>query len=177
LPLEAGWLIAAFGLVELSAEEAHEGPFPRGNNELEIRSWLARPGGDLIRSLIVDSTYGWITEQRISNESGQHLAVVSASQFRFYPNPGVSLPHRIAIELPLMQVAFQLDVSSYQVNTLFEDPEELWTMPTFEGQRVINLATSAMPMMARNSSAAPALYETADRRRYHPRYRGYSPIR
>ena len=173
IPIEATWLIDAFGLVELRPNDLHEGPYDRGNGQIEIRSTLRHAHGiNLYRSIVVDSTYGWVTEQRISDGSGQVLAEVYASDHRYDHGAAVSLPHRIRISLPPVQVSFQMEVSSYLVNQLREDPATLWTMPNYDGYRIINLAEEGLPGSVVSPTSADPLYEATNRHLYRPRYRG-----
>lgn len=179
LPIGPDWLIEALGLVTLDPAAQHEGPTLRPDNGIEIRSRIDRRGAVLTRVLVIDGKYGWIKEQQILDLSGRTLAIARASNHRFYPEAGVSLPHRIQIELPSTQLAFQLDVDSYAINQLLGNPDELFKPPQYEGYRVVNLADLPNPAMqpnqSRSSIYAPQPQQPEDpRTSYQQRYRGFS---
>jgi len=63
LPLKADWLPELLGLVEFSPDDRHEGPFQLPDGRIEIRSRVAAPDGELVRSTLLDGTTGLVLEQ------------------------------------------------------------------------------------------------------------------
>jgi hypothetical protein len=171
-PIEPEWLVDAFGLVELAPHDQHDDPFPVGTDQVEVRSRLARPNGDLIRRLVIHIQYGWVLQQEIYNSSGQLLVRVAGSKHLYDSEAGVSLPHRIDIELPPAQLTFRIEVGQYSINQLLENPDRIWEMPPFEGERHIDLAANAPPPGLSDSSREFTPYESANRTLFRPRYRG-----
>ncbi|MFV1964658.1 MAG: hypothetical protein ACC628_04495 [Pirellulaceae bacterium] len=180
LPVEPEWLLEAFGLVHLDPTQIYEGPFPRSDGRIEIRSRFGT-SGSLTRTLAIDSTYGWIVENRIENANGQVVAATRASQYRFYEEAGVSLPHRIEFDLPPAQLSFAIDAAQYSINQLMGDPLQLWSMPQMEGYPLVNVADMAPPASSWQEGPAgappPQMYPNRPRTGFHPRYRGYSSMR
>jgi hypothetical protein len=179
LPVGPDWLIEAIGLVNLDPSGFHEGPSERPDGGYEIRSRLERRGVQFTRVLIIDGKYGWIREQQVLDPSGRLLAVARNSNHRTYPAVGVHLPHRVQIELPPAQLAFQLEVGNYLVNQLAGEANQLFSVPHYEGYRLVNLAA---PVEANAPVAAPAsppgsVYAPAagvyPHTAYRLKYRGY----
>ncbi len=173
IPLEPEWLVDAFGLVELAPQDFHEGPFPRGSQQVEVISRLWRPRGELVRRLVIHPSYGWILEQQVYSSSGQLLASVRGSNHVYHEEVGVSLPHRIDIELPPSRLNFTVEVDQYAINQLFDAPATIWAMPLFEGQPRIDLTAGSVPFPG-HAPQPLGPYESRDRTSFRPRYRGDS---
>lgn len=179
-PVDPHWLIEAIGLVQLEPGGMHEGPFPRGDGRVEIRTQLARATGPVTRILVIDERYGWITEQHLIDSTGRSVASSRTSGHRFYPTAAVALPHRIEIEMPDTQLSFSIEVNEYAVNSLYGSPEQLWAMPRFEGFTPVNIAAPhfappANPITSSRRGIQPI--ERPSRLSQQPAYRGHSPIR
>jgi hypothetical protein len=140
VPIQPDWITEALGIMYFDPAGRHEGPFERGNHRVEIRSKLLAPDGEITRVMIVNNVYGWILEQHLYDSRNQLLASSKTSQHRYYPADGVSLPHKVEIQLPPAQLAFTLDVSEYRINQLSAAPEQLFAMPSFEGSQLVNVA-------------------------------------
>ena len=177
LPIGPDWLIEAIGLVQLEPSGQHEGPVARPDQNFEILSHLERNGAPYTRVMIVDKQRGWVLEQHLRDMTGRSLATARCSEHRFYQAAGASLPHRIQIELPTAQLAFQVEVGEYLVNQLQSDPAELWKLPHYEGYRLVNLADvprQVAPGSADYPEPARAGATQQPHTAYRPRYRGLS---
>jgi hypothetical protein len=177
-PVDPAWLLETFGLVHLDPMQAHQGPTLRAEGLIELRSPYG-PAGQLTRTLTIDGRYGWILGNRVENASGQVLAASAASQYRFYQDAGVSLPHRIQIDLPLVQKSFTISSAQYSINQLVGDAGQLWAMPQMEGYPAVNVAESqpAAPDWQQGPSVVPAAPPYPVHTGFHPKYRGYSSMR
>jgi hypothetical protein len=76
LPIRPDWLVDAFGLPILDAAHAHEGPWQRGADQLEIRSRIPTPAGETGRITVVHATYGWVLEQHTYDPRGAVFRVL-----------------------------------------------------------------------------------------------------
>jgi hypothetical protein len=170
LPIGPDWLIEAIGLVNLDPGVEFEGPIPRQDGSVEIRSRLDRRGTVLTRVLVIDSKYGWITEQQIIDLAGRPLAIARCSDHHFYPEAGASLPHRVQIQLPPAQLAFQLEVGKYTINQLTGDPNQLFSIPPYDGYRSVNLAEQRS-VAVQPPNSQPSVYAPQDARMPHTAYR------
>ena len=182
LPIQPQWLVEAFGLVQLDPAGMHEGPYQRSTGQLEIRSRIASPDGDLTKVLVMHDRFGWIQEQHWYDPRGQLIASVFASQHQYEPAAGVSLPHVIDVRLPPPALSLRINVQTYAVNQLYADPAQLWAMPAFEGYPQIDLAAAA-PQSLPSPSAPPAYPAPAvppnafPQTGYRLNYRGYTARR
>ena len=147
MPIEPRWLHSAMGLVELDPASVYQGPTPRRDGTLELRSYLPSSAGTLHRVLVVDASRAWVLEQHVYDASGTTLiASAVAHSHRYYPQEQVSLPDRLTIRLPTAQIAMNLDVGQVQLNGLAPDGGQLWTMPPFVGYPQTDLGTTPATM-------------------------------
>ncbi|MGC6450949.1 MAG: hypothetical protein ACON5G_10715 [Pirellulaceae bacterium] len=147
-PIDLNWITEAMGLVYLDPAGFHEGPFEHQNGSYEVRTRLQTPSGEVTRRMIIDNRFGWVLEQHLTQANGQILASVKASEHSFYPRYGVSLPHRVQIQLfpgSEYQMAFQIDVPRYQINNNVGDANQIWTMPKYDGYPQIDLSKMNPP--------------------------------
>lgn len=170
IPIQPEWISEALGVMYFDPQGQHEGPIDRGNHRVEIRSKLQAPDGELTRVLIVNNVYGWILEQHLYDPRGQLIASAKSSNHRHYPAEGVSLPHKVEVQLPPAQLAFTLDVNQYRINSLSISPDQLFAMPKFEGSALVDVADPNFrpPMPATPSVRAQGGGRTA----FDPRLRG-----
>jgi hypothetical protein len=130
----------------------------------------------------VHATYGWILEQHVYDTRGQLVASALNSNHRYYPELGVSLPHRIEIRLPPPNRSFHLDIDTYSINQLRVAPSQLFAMPSYPGYPMVDLTapngrqapavSHTPPPLTTNPPAYPAVgYPVTG---FRPRYRGYT---
>jgi hypothetical protein len=184
LPIEPAWIVDALGLVTLDPGIQHEGPFLRGNGQLEVRSQMRGIHGDVTRTLVIDPTYGWIMEQHITDANRRLLASAIAGNHRYYPEFDVSLPHRVEVSAPAANLTFQIEIGQYFINRPVEDPYEMWSLPQIAGQTPINLANAASGQGGGANSVASSYrqpshpaYSPDPRIGFRPQVRGYSQVR
>lgn len=186
LPIEPEWMSEAFGLVALDPNGFYEGPFPEGEDRVWIRARGQGQAGDLTKVTVIHNKYGWVLEQHLYDAGGNLLAKVEGSRHRYYPLEGVSLPHRIAVQLAPSQptqLAFHLDIGGYSINQLQGEPARMWELPRLEGYPLVDLAdprfqppgAAAPPIAVHTPSVPPANYQGGAEHNMaqHQRYRGY----
>ncbi len=184
LPIEPAWIVDALGLMKLDPGMQHDGPFPKGNGQIEVRSQIRGSRGVVTRTLVIDPTYGWIVEQHITDANNRLLASALASNHRFYPEYGVSLPHRVEVRAPAANLTFQIEVGHYFINRPVEDPLEMWSLPEIAGQTPINLSNvsggqggGAHTGVPNYGQPLPPSYPPDPRTGFRPQFRGYSQVR
>lgn len=170
VPVQPEFITEALGVMYFDPAGKHDGPYDRGNNRLEIRSKILAPDGELTRVLVMNNVYGWVLEQHLYDPRGQLIASAKTSDHRHYPLEGVSLPHKVEINLPPSKLAFTLDVSQYRINSLSSSPEQLFTMPKFEGAQPVDVADPNFQLPPQASTGGTV------GRTYEPRL-GAQPIR
>ncbi len=183
IPVEPQWLIEALGVVYLDPYGRHEGPISQGAGRAEIRSRLPSPDGELTKVTVIHDSYGWVLEQHVYDPRGQLLASARASNHRYYPVEGVSLPSRVEVQLPPAQLSFQIDVSGYAINQLYGDPAQLWALPQIEGHPLVDIADPRFQPPGAAPPSPPSQYGPSystygePRTSLMPRYRGYTDSR
>ena len=175
MPIEPSWLLAAIGIVDIDPASVFDGPLPsaRGQGTVELRSWLPSASGRLQRVTVVDARRAWVIEQDIYDQSGTTLlASARAESHRYYPAEQVSLPDRVTIQLPTANLRLTINLGPVQINQLATDRAQLFTLPTFDGYRPVDLGgavpgtplpgqtTTPPPSRAIIPAAYPATYPT-----------------
>lgn len=154
MPVDPQWLIEALGLVTFDPAGQHWGPTLLGGNRLEIRSLLPSASGNLTKITVVDAPRGWVLEQHIYDPKGERLASALASQHRYDPVHGVSLPQHIEVQLPRAQIMMQIDTGAIAVNAMQADARELFTRPVYDGYTEVDLCR--LPMAQQQQPLEPA---------------------
>ena len=144
MPVEPTWLLAALGMVDIDPASVFDGPLPRGDGTVELRSWLPSASGTL-QSRDRDRCPRGLGRGAARLRSGRHDAAGQRGR-RIAPLlPGqqqVSLPQRVSIQLPPAGMKFKIDFGAVQINQLAGDRQQLWTLPTFEGYPQYDLGGS-----------------------------------
>ncbi len=148
LPLRADWMPELLGLVHFRPEDHHEGPFALPDGKLEVRSRISDPGGDLVKSTLLDGTTGLIVEQHLFTAAGERLASVRTSRHRVDPQSGAALPRFVEVSWPASGIEFQLELASITTNMPSTDPGQLWQMPAYEGYQPVDLADPSLAVPA-----------------------------
>ncbi len=145
MPIEPAWLLSAMGMTEIDPASLVDGPLPRGDGTVEIRSTQPSASGVLQRVTVIDARRAWVIEQHVYDPTGQTLlASAVAESHQYYPAEQVSLPRRISLRLPTAGMALKIDMGTVQINQLAGEPSQLWSMPAFEGYQRYDLG-GALP--------------------------------
>ncbi len=116
LPVPPHWLVEAIGLVYLDPAGMHDQPYAARPGIFQVRTRLPTQHGELTRILDIDAQRAWIVQQQLFDSQGQKLASASASETRYDPIQGVSLPGNVHVELPPAQLAFTFEADAYAIN-------------------------------------------------------------
>jgi hypothetical protein len=134
MPVEPAWLLSAIGMVDINPANVVDGPLPRSDGTVELRSVLPSASGTLQRVTVIDARRAWVVEQHVYDPTGRTLlASAVAESHQYYPAEQVSMPQRISLRLPTAGLAMKIDLGTVQINQLAGDPNQLWTMPAFDG--------------------------------------------
>lgn len=156
LQLQPLWLIDALGLVEFSPIDRHEGPLPRPDGRVEIRTWSTRPGQTSIRRTVLDPRTLEIHQQSFYEPGGQLVAWLDSIRHEHYQDPGISLPRQIDIHVQGAageQMRLTVNAGQYSINSIYGDPAKLWQMPNPPGVRRVNLSEGLVSEPAAESSS------------------------
>lgn len=163
LPMPPAWLIDALGVVHLDPNGKHDGPYAsQSPGQLQIRTKIPTPRGELLRVLDIDQQRALIMQQQIFDPRGQLLAIANSSDFRLNSGTGVALPHTIKVNLPPAGLSFNFAVDSYTVNDPVADPDTHWAVPEIPNHRYLDLANpNDMRGVQLLGSAPPDFYDRA----------------
>ncbi len=143
IPIEPTWIAEALGVVYFDPRGRHDGPYPRGEGEVEVRTKIPTPEGEVTKVTVLHSAHGWVLEQHMFDATGKRVASAVASHHRYDAGTGVTLPRHVEVDLPTIEMSFTLEVSDYIVNSLTGDPEMLWTRPERNGAPPVDLGRIA----------------------------------
>ena len=144
VPIEPSWLIDALGLVEFHHDDRIEGPIARPDGFIEIRTYRNIRRGQNIRVSVIDPKYGWVVQQAMYDSAGRLIAHADSIEYKHYGQHGVNLPDEIvmtAYNPSGGKLTIKVDASSYKLNSIYGDPDKLWSMPNPGNVRLINLVT------------------------------------
>ena len=173
IPLEPSWLINALGLVEFSANDYHQGPTLTPQGRLKLITVSDAPSGRQYRITLIDGTRGLIEQQSIYDENRNLIAYTNSTGYKFYPEHNVSLPNKIEMHLYTadgQEQELTVTTAGFNINSLFGDPQRMWTMPQPANVRTIDLsrvgAQPTPPTMPQRQPQPPTLAPP------QPNYRG-----
>jgi hypothetical protein len=145
MPVEPTWLLSAMGMTEINPANVIDGPLPRTDGTVELRTIMPSASGNLQRVVVIDSRRAWVVEQHVYDPSGRTLLASAVTETHsYYPAEQVSLPQKISLRLPTAGLALKIDMGAVQINRLAGDPNQLWAMPAFDGYQKIDLG-GALP--------------------------------
>ena len=174
MPVEPHWISEALGVVSIPNSPNHQGPFPSGENRLQIRLKEPTPQGEFTKVLTIHSKYGWILENQLYDPSNRLLASAKASKHHYYEASQVSLPHQVEIKLPPAGMEFSLKIGGYAVNRLGAAGRTLWNPPAFDNyENIVNLADPRLAPSAPTIQQAGYAPPPDPRQNHAPQ--GYSP--
>jgi hypothetical protein len=158
MPVEPSWLLAALGMADIDPAQVYDGPLPRGDGTVELKTWLPSSFGRLNRVIAIDARTAAVVEQHVYDEAGTTLlASAVAESHRYYEVEQVTLPDRLSIKLPTSGVNFRMDLGRMQINQLPANREQLFALPTFEGfpQYDLGGAVTGTPVPGRLNAPSP----------------------
>jgi hypothetical protein len=142
LPIDPTWIGDALGLVQLNPTTAYEGPTPRPDGTLELRSTISSPTGPMVRVLVIDATRAWVLEQHLYEiTGGAPVASAIAEDFRYDETALVSLPRRVTLRVPASELSLTIDVGQVAINQPVANPALMWSPPALEGYPRVDLGS------------------------------------
>ncbi len=150
------WLIEALGVAEIDPTLSHQGPFLRSDRRLEIRTVREGPDGPSTKITVFDPRHGLVLEQHVYDSRNQLVASAQESQHRRDPLSGLIMPTVVDVRLPQhpQQTSLRLNLGNVQINRPLPNPDQLWAMPSGEGQMPIDLCSpNALPPAGTQSPA------------------------
>jgi hypothetical protein len=140
MPFEPSWLIEALGVTAFDPALPHQGPYPLPDGKLQIRTIRDTPEGPLTKITILDGSQGWVLEQHVFDAQRRLLASSTASGHRRDPLSGLILPTVVNINCPPAKLTMRIDLGNVEINRLVGDPATLWSMPSYPGAALVDMA-------------------------------------
>ena len=140
LPIDPQWLLDAVGPTGFDPAARHTAPQRNRNGHWEIRSELAGPNGPMSKITVVYEARGFVLEQHLYDERGTLVARALTSNHWRDPATGAVVPQQIDLQWPATQFSLRITVRKWIVNSIPADPVQLFTMPTYPGWAIVDLA-------------------------------------
>ncbi|MHB8902976.1 MAG: hypothetical protein ACYC6Y_29800 [Thermoguttaceae bacterium] len=139
IPFEPTWLIEAFGIVEFSPNEQHQGPLTRPDGRLELLTVRQTPCGPATKKTVVDASTALVQEQHVYDYQGRVVASAVVREHRLDPLTNLVMPKIVDLQCPQAQLSMEVNLGNVTINQPVGG-EALWTMPTASGWPMVNLA-------------------------------------
>lgn len=174
IPIEPLWIIDAMGLPHFEPSHRHDGPYPKGNDLVEVRSRIPTAEGESRKITLLHQQYAWVMQQQVYDPRGRLIASAQATNHEYFPHAAAALPRKVAIELPAAQLSFTVETQGYSVNLSSGDGSE-FALPQeqFPNVPLVDLADPRLSPQAANPTPpayTPPSYPAANQQ---PRRRGY----
>jgi hypothetical protein len=155
-PIEPAWLIEAFGLVSFDPQQQIQGPIPRGNDQVEVRTTRMANGKQVQQVTVIDARRALVLEQHLYTPQGQRIASALTSEHRMDVLSGAALPRKVVLEWPASKMKITIDITDLQVNTLGPEQANLFLKPEYQGFPNVDLGAAGV-QFAPTASGANAL--------------------
>lgn len=155
-PIEPAWLIEAFGLVNFDPQQPIQGPIPRGNDQVEVRTQRMANGKPVQQVTIIDARRALVLEQHLYTPQGQRIASAITSEHRMDVQSGAALPRKIDLEWPASKMKISIELLDLQVNTLGPEQANLFHKPEYQGFPNVDLGAAGV-QFAPTATGANAL--------------------
>ena len=148
-PIRPEWLIEALGITQFDPSLPHQGPFPHGREQLEVRTIRDTPQGSQTKVTIVDSVRGCVLQQSIYDCRGHLLATSDSLCHRRDPLSGLIMPTVVTVRSMAGQLSMRLDLGLVEINRPATNMAPYWTAPVYEGFPWVDLCSTRPPGMGR----------------------------
>ncbi|MEO1498647.1 MAG: hypothetical protein AAFV43_16000 [Planctomycetota bacterium] len=159
LTVDPSLVIDALGLLQIDSTSPAEGPFPRGDGRVEVRTVERGRTGVRRRVIVVDAATAHPVEQQVYDGQGTLIASVEASRFVYDAPTGASVPRRVTLRLPVAGMALTIDTGTIALNAPVSGGDGLWRMPSIAGTPVVDLARTDFTVAADAGRRDPAIAE------------------
>ena len=174
IPIAPAELIDAMGLAQFDPALPHQGPNARADGKLEIRTIRETSQGPMTKITVVDPR-GWIAEQHFYDARGQLALSTVASKHRRDPLSNLIMPRVVIVTCPQQKFRLEVNLGNVQINAPSPAQPNLWTMPQYEGTRLVDLGDPNIQLEPA-PAATPASYPAnipASASRRPSRHRGW----
>lgn len=162
LPVSPLWILEALGISELDPYRVLGPPVNRPDGMMELSTMAPTATGTYTRTMVIDPKFGYTRQILLRDPSGRLVASAAQSEHNYYASAGLSLPHRVLIQLvPVMDPPTEIDVTigGYVINGLDANQPTGFELPNQNGYEVVNLVqfNQGLPQAVTPVQVAPAL--------------------
>jgi len=140
VPIEPDWILEALGIVEFRGDEQHEGPFTVEGGKLMIVTRRQTPSGLFTKRTTIDAKNGWILRQEMYSPQNVLTALAISSDHRYDKQTGILYAKRIEVQCQGAEGSLTIELGNPTFNSPTPISSGLFTMPTFDGYRPVDLA-------------------------------------
>ncbi len=152
LPIDPMWVVEALGLVALDPTASYQGPFPRSDRSVELRTQSETSQGTVTRVYVIDSATAQVQEQLLYDSAGTMLGSVTAEKFRFDPTQQVTYPQRVTLRIPAAEMSLVINTGEVLINAPINGGSLLWQIPQINGTPVVDITQpQQFPMTSRSN--------------------------
>ena len=151
IPLEPVWLLEGLSLIAFEETDVHQGPEVTPEGYLRLYSMRKTPSGHNTRVTLIHPQQGTVLQQSLYDAQNRLIAYTNSTNYRTFADRNLSLPEKVEMYLFQhgQQVKMVIETSDYQFDSLFGDPNQMWSMPQPEGIQSVDLT------QVQSLSAAP----------------------
>ena len=142
IPIEPDWILEALGIIEFRADEQHEGPFPVDGDKIQIVTRRQTSTGLFTKKTTIDAKTGWILRQEMYSPQNVLTALAVSSDHRYDKATGVLYAKRVEVQCQGTEGSLTIDLGNPTFNSPTPLSSGLFVMPTFDGYRLVDLATT-----------------------------------
>jgi len=145
IPLQPEQIINALGLVTLDPNGQHYGPFPEGKKHIRLFTIENVNGAQQTRVMLINASTAAVEQTSVYDQNNQLVAYANALKFKKYGQNNITLPQKIEIHVaqPSQEdFVLKVDLGSYSLNSLYGDPNQMWSIPDARNVKRVNLGAS-----------------------------------
>lgn len=161
LPVSPLWIVEALGVIAVDPQQVMGPPVQRPDGMMELSTMVPSPTGTFTRTVVVDPKFGYTRQLVLRDPVGRLVATANQLEHEYYPSVGMSLPHRVVIQLvPALDPPTEIDITigKYAVNSLDPNQATGYDLPHSAGYQVINLVpySQGLPQAVTPIQVTPA---------------------
>lgn len=141
IPLEPVWLLEGLGLIQFEQGDIHKGPDITREGYLRLFTIRQTPTGRKVRVMLIHPKHGTVLQQALYDDQNQLLAYTDSMDYKSFSKQGAALPEKIEMHLFQngQETKMVIEASDFQFDSLYGDPNQMWSMPKPNGVQAIDL--------------------------------------
>ncbi len=139
VPIDPAWVLEALGMIDVSPNESHDGPFPVDGESVMFVTQRTTPAGTVMKKTTIHAKTGCILRQEIYSPNGT-LAAVAVSSNHAYDGPtGILYARHIELQCQGSPGVLTIDLNDAKFNVPINPAE--FVKPVFPGYTEIDICS------------------------------------